>query len=178
MLCERCKERDATVHLTEIVKNIKTEIHLCEVCAREVGVNAQLSSFSLSVPDMLSFLEVNEIDESGNTSACASCGSTYIDYKKNGKLGCPDCYRYLKSSLYQVMANYHGSAQHVGKVPDNFVEQGKRGIMLLEKVRSNTSTMTVAEMKKNLDDAVREERYEDAAVLRDRIRHIESGEGE
>lgn len=178
MLCERCKERDATVHLTEIIKNVKSEVHLCEVCAREIGLNAQLSSFSLSVPDMLSFLDVNEIDENGDTTACASCGYTFIDYKKNGKLGCPDCYRYLKSSLYPVMTNYHGSAQHVGKVPMNFVEQGSRGVMLLEKVRSRTSTMTVTEMKKKLEEAVREERYEDAAVLRDRIQEIESGEGE
>ena len=178
MLCERCKERDATVHLTEIIKNVKSEIHLCEVCAREIGLNAQLSSFSLSVPDMLSFLDVNEVDENGETTACASCGYTFFDYKKNGKLGCPDCYRYLRSSLYQVITNYHGSAQHVGKVPMNFVEQGNRGIMLLEKANGNRSTMSIAEMKKKLDDAVEEERYEDAAVLRDRIQDIETGKEE
>ncbi len=179
MLCERCKERDATVHLTEIIKNVKSEIHLCEVCAREIGLNAQLSSFSLSVPDMLSFLDVHEIDEHGDTTACASCGFTFTDYKKSGKLGCPECYRHLRASLHSVLSNYHGTPQHVGKVPANFIEQGNRGLMLLEKKgKSSTATMTLQELKKKMQKAVREERYEEAAVLRDEIQSLESGDNE
>ena len=35
MRCDACKIRDATVHLTEIINNKVTKLHLCEQCARE-----------------------------------------------------------------------------------------------------------------------------------------------
>jgi hypothetical protein len=46
------QRNEATVHLTEIIKNVKSEVHLCEACARGIGLNSKLSNFSLTVPDM------------------------------------------------------------------------------------------------------------------------------
>ena len=37
MLCQECKKNPATVHVTKIVNNIKTELHLCQSCAGERG---------------------------------------------------------------------------------------------------------------------------------------------
>src|SRR5512136_920682 len=99
MLCERCKNIEATIHLTEIIKDLKSELHLCENCAREIGLNSKLSNFSLSIPEMLSFLDVDEVDEYVNGSICRTCGLSFVDYSRESKLGCPDCYRYLGESL-------------------------------------------------------------------------------
>ena len=44
MLCQECKKRPATVHLTRIINNNKTEFYLCEECARQKG------QFNISVP--------------------------------------------------------------------------------------------------------------------------------
>jgi len=33
MLCEKCNERPATVHLTQIVNSVMTKVNLCESCA-------------------------------------------------------------------------------------------------------------------------------------------------
>ncbi|HUW57720.1 MAG TPA: hypothetical protein VMZ92_13860 [Planctomycetota bacterium] len=38
ILCQICKKNVATVHLTEIIKDKKREIHLCEGCARKKGL--------------------------------------------------------------------------------------------------------------------------------------------
>ena len=99
MECERCKKNEATIHLTEIIKDIKSEVHLCEACAREVGLNAKLSNFSLSMPEMLSFLDLTEIDSTAEDFYCKVCGYSYLEYNKTGKLGCPDCYISFKESL-------------------------------------------------------------------------------
>ena len=39
MLCEQCKQRTATVHITKVVNNQKTEKHLCEFVPRRADMN-------------------------------------------------------------------------------------------------------------------------------------------
>ncbi|HOD15040.1 MAG TPA: UvrB/UvrC motif-containing protein [Spirochaetota bacterium] len=175
MLCERCRNIEATIHLTEIIKDVKSEVHLCESCAREIGLNSKLSSFSLSIPEMLSFLDVSEIEEYPAGSVCKSCGLSFMDYSRENKLGCPDCYVHLKDSLKSVIAGYHGAARHVGKQPS------VPGSIATDTYVRTTRTVTI---KKSLDDlknqlkrAVYEERYEEAAVLRDRINDMERNKG-
>ncbi len=166
MLCERCKNNEATIHLTEIIKDIKSELHLCEGCAREIGLNSKLSNFSLSIPEMLSFLDVEDVNEYVDTNLCKSCGFTFMDYQKTKKVGCPDCYLYLNDSLRPVITAYHGNLKHYGKIPVNMVKINKEEYEVEETVLSEN------ELKKKLDEAVLEERYEDAAVLRDRIKEL------
>jgi len=165
MHCERCKKTDATIHLTEIIKDVKSEVHLCEECARDIGLNTKLSGFSLSVPEMLSFLEVNEVSPGEETGSCKMCGTRFVQYIKNGKLGCPDCYTYLEGSLESVIKSYHGNTIHVGKIPASFDEKKHE---IVEHVES--PVISLGEMQQKLDQAVTDERYEDAALLRDKIR--------
>ncbi len=174
MLCEKCKKRDATVHLTEVIKNVKTEIHLCEWCAKDFGLNSNLSNFSLSVPDMLTFLDIEEVGDVEDCRVCSTCGMTYMDYKKVGKLGCSDCYHYLKPALDSVICGFHGEEKHVGKVPLKYVdvESPKRVLLAKDENRKGKEHNT-GELRKRLDAAVKDERYEDAARFRDALREIE-----
>jgi protein arginine kinase activator len=179
MLCEKCKKRDATVHLTEVIKNVKSEIHLCEYCAKEFGLNSKLSNFSLSVPDMLTFLDIEEVGDLEDTNVCATCGLTYMGYKKSGKLGCPDCYQYLKSALDSVIYSYHGESKHIGKVPLNYVDvESPRSILLEGTTDARGSSADITELKRRLESAVKEERYEDAARLRDIMIKMDWEKGE
>ena len=173
MFCERCKNNEATIHLTEIIKDVKSEVHLCEGCARDIGLNSKLSNFSLSVPEMLSFLDITEVDEFVAGTACKNCGITYMDFSRDGKLGCPDCYRHLGDSLKSVIVGFHGSMKHVGKHPGNLPahEDGTASLA----VQTLHARKSLDEIKKQLNKAVLEERYEEAAVLRDRINEIETG---
>ena len=171
MFCERCKNIEATIHLTEIIKDVKSEVHLCENCAREIGLNSKLSNFSLSIPEMLSFLDVNEVDEYASGGVCKSCGLSFVDYSREYKLGCPDCYTHMGDSLQPVIAAYHGSTIHGGKHPSN--PEGAVTATYVKTVRL-IPKRSVEELKELLDRAVTDERYEEAAVLRDRIREMES----
>jgi protein arginine kinase activator len=168
MVCERCKINDATIHLTEIIKNVKSEIHLCENCAREIGLNAKLSNFTLSIPEMLSFLDANEINERSDDLRCKTCNYSFIDFSKTGKLGCPDCYESFKDALAPTILSHHGEKKHIGKSP-------VYGITSLKEAPARASSdmhASCAELQRQLKSAVLEERYEDAAVLRDRIKEI------
>jgi protein arginine kinase activator len=171
MFCERCKNIEATIHLTEIIKDVKSELHLCENCAREIGLNSKLSNFSLSIPEMLSFLDIDEVDEFVNGSVCKSCGMSFVDYSRESKLGCPDCYRYLGESLKSVIAGYHGAEKHTGKHPNNPV--GITSVTYEKPLVAANPKKSMEELKNLLNRAVVDERYEEAAQLRDKIREME-----
>ena len=169
MYCERCKKNEATIHLSEIIKDLKSEVHLCEQCARDVGLNTKISNFTLTLPEMLTFLNVDEVNEFDGKKRCGTCGCDFIEYKRNGKLGCPDCYTQLADQLEPVMAGYHGEAKHCGKFPA-FNDGEKHDYIHPE--RTECEPGTIRKLQAELDDAVREERYEEAAVLRDRIKEM------
>lgn len=156
MQCERCRHKDATVHLTEIIKGVRSEVHLCEQCARDIGLNSKLNSCSLSIPDMMSYLD----EGAGSGRVCRFCGSSDADLDSSGRVGCPHCYEALAeqiAALYPEVLTPYG-----GKHPSSAKDAPQ--------VRHEEPEQSESYLKKQLDEAVREERYEDAAKLRDLIR--------
>ncbi|MDP3723556.1 MAG: UvrB/UvrC motif-containing protein [Candidatus Omnitrophota bacterium] len=163
MVCELCKQAQATVHLTEIVNEEMTELHLCEACANQKGAQVE-SHFGLA--DMLSgladFGKVHEQEEPA-TKACAACGMTYDDFRKVGRLGCAECYHTFKRSLGGLLKRIHGSPLHLGKSP-------------IRLARTPKSKTELADLRRKLERAIENEAFEEAARLRDQIRVMEQQE--
>jgi len=172
MFCERCKNMEATIHLSEVIQNMKSEVHLCESCAREVGLNTKISNFTLSLPEMLTFLNVDEVADYKDGRHCQTCGSDFLEYKRDGKLGCPECYNNLAEFLVPVLAGFHGEKRHIGKFPVYNPESDFAGEIFKSEKDETGITSDAAQLKSQLESAVDEERYEEAAVLRDKIREI------
>ncbi len=164
MTCDVCGKKKATVHLTEIVDNQMTEMHLCEDCAREKSVQME-QQFGLA--DLLAGLSDfgKQVQESEKT-LCPRCGLSYDDFKKFGRLGCADCYEAFREQLGPLLRRIHGSTQHLGKTP-----LGAPG------PRTEAATgPTLKQLKDQLQDAIQREDFEKAAELRDRIRAMERSE--
>src|SRR3990167_7340363 len=113
MLCDICGKFEATVHLTEIVNEQVTKLHLCEECAKEKGAEMEehfgLSDLLAGLADMGATLE----PEVGEAVKCPNCGFTYQDFKKLGRLGCSECYDAFKKQLAPLIKRIHGSDRHV-----------------------------------------------------------------
>ena len=167
MYCERCKNIEATIHLTEIIKEVKSEVHLCEECARQIGLNSKLSDFRLSIPEMMSFLDIDEIDEAENSDTCKVCATSCVEGVKTRVLGCPFCYSAFGDQIMPVVRRVHNSEFHIGKTPGNpsapyeIAKRTNDGLPGREAIK---------ELGRLLDNAVSEERYEEAAELRDKIK--------
>jgi protein arginine kinase activator len=101
MVCDICAKNQATVHLTEIVDDQMTELHLCEECARQKSSQME-SQFGLS--DLLAGMvdvDKHKETEAALTFKCENCGLTYADFKKIGRLGCGECHTdTLAASLF------------------------------------------------------------------------------
>ena len=173
MLCDLCKQNQATVHLTEIVDAQMTEMHLCEECASQKGAQME-SHFGLS--DLLAGLAdfgkpAGGPEDVGETKTCPSCGMTYEDFRKIGRLGCAECYVTFKRSLATLLKRIHGSVQHTGKAAEGVVGGPARP------TTSSRPRNELAELRRKLSQAIDQEAFEEAAKLRDQIREYEKNRG-
>src|SRR3954468_24344857 len=157
MLCCVCKEKEATVHLTQIAGDKMQKVDLCEECAKEKGVNDP-AGFSLA--DLLLGLGASQEMEQvpgGANLKCPHCGFTQSDVKKAGRLGCAECYMTFAEGLEGLLKSMHKGVKHIGKVPQ-YLQQSRD---LSDKLKS---------LQKKLDKAVADEDFEQAAVVRDEMK--------
>lgn len=164
MQCDICHKNEATVHLTEIIDNQITELHLCEECARQKGSQME-QHFGLA--DLLAGLADlgQQFEAPGKTEVkCSNCGLTYQDFRRIGRLGCSVCYETFRDSLGVLLKRIHGSTQHLGRAPTKVVTA----------VRKKTEIDT---LRVKLARAIEMEEFEEAAKLRDTIRAQEAKKG-
>jgi protein arginine kinase activator len=163
MLCCVCKEKEATVHLTQIAGDKMQKVDLCEECAKQKGVNDP-TGFSLA--DLLLGLGAShEMEQaSGNSDLkCPSCGFTQADFKKAGRFGCPECYTTFGDGLEALLKTMHKGTRHTGKVP-----AARRQI--------RDSLRQMKSLQEQLAKAISAEDFEQAARLRDELKQLQSGD--
>lgn len=97
-----------------------------------------------------------------NEPKCPRCGMTYSEFNRLGYFGCPDCYVAFAEKIRPLMERIHGAGKHIGKVPN-------RGCGVFRTVNQ------IKRLRQRLQHLVREERYEEAAKIRDEIRALERG---
>jgi protein arginine kinase activator len=156
--CDLCS-KPATVHLTQIVNSKIHKVDLCEACAQAKGVTDP-SGFSLA--DLLLKASLNP--EPAGDLKCADCGFTSQDFKKTGRFGCPSCYAHFTRLLEPMLETMHKGSSHSGKVPQRALER-----------RSLYERLT--QLETELDQAIKAERYEDAARYRDEITQVRQSSG-
>lgn len=162
MICESCRNREATVHLTQVIDGNVKKLHLCEECADESGFDIQ---GPMSITDVL--LGLGEDDASPDSDQgrddvrkhCGICGLTLPQFRSKGRLGCPDCYASFEAEIIPLLDSMHHSTRHVGKVP------AAAG-------RPESGSGEIPALQSMLDEAVESENFEEAAVLRDKIAAI------
>jgi len=179
VICDLCGKEQATVHLTEIIDNKVTELHLCEGCAREKGAQME-QHFGLA--DLLSGLAdfgkpTMEGETGGSGSAvgkgvaCPNCGMSYGDFRKIGRFGCSQCYDAFREQVTPLLKRIHGTPSHSGKHPGVVVvETPERTASPKASVRPKSE---LRQLKDRLQKAVQNEEFEEAARLRDKIKELE-----
>lgn len=164
MLCELCKQTQATVHLTEIVNDQMAELHLCETCANQKGTQME-GNFGLSelLGGLADFGKPAEEPEEYSKETCGNCGMTYDDFRKIGRMGCSECYIAFKRGVGTLLKRIHGSTHHLGKSP-------------MRLTRSAKGKSELMNLRHKLEQAIDVEAFEEAARLRDAIRRMEQSD--
>ena len=149
MLCSNCKQREANFHYKRISDGKLSELHLCSECA------------TFGFEDMLSdFFNVLKPEHIGGDVVCKTCGTTGQQFKKSGFVGCSDCYDTFASDVEKILSRIQPATTHKGKIAGETGEKMQKANMLKN-------------LKVQLKQAILEERYEDAAKIRDEIKQYE-----
>jgi protein arginine kinase activator len=164
-VCELCKKKPATIHLTDIQGNVKRELHMCEECAQQKGIAVK---HAVSLPQLLSTLSKKGARKKEPELACDVCGITWSEFRSKGRLGCAHDYTVFRDRLAEIITNIHGrNAKHAGKRPGVRVSPDK--IELRKQL---------TDCRRRLQEAIDREAYEEAANLRDRLSQLKKQAGE
>jgi protein arginine kinase activator len=162
MKCEICGLKDAVIHIRQIQKDLMHELHICEECAQEKGLIreedselpiANLLSGLLEGKDMTGAVEVKD--------ACPRCGMKASEFRKQGKLGCPECFVAFEKDVKSIVSQMAARPRHSGKLP-------------LSLASEHASSAEAENMREELKEAIEREDYELAARLRDKLRESEA----
>jgi len=159
LICELCKKKPASVHLTNIEKNVKRELHMCEECAQKKGFSIKAA---VQLPQVLSGLAKTEskVQSPEEETCCDACGIRWSEFRSGGRFGCANDYVAFRAQLDSLVADIHNrNLQHVGKTPHGQVVDIELRRELIE-------------CRRRLREAVEKEAYEDAARLRDRLAEL------
>ena len=104
MLCDVCRERDATVTLTHAVKGEVNVLHLCQRCAAERGIETTVTTpLKNMIADYLPQVQPSTALAPADSVRCAFCSMSLADFRETGRLGCASCYATFESSLRALL---------------------------------------------------------------------------
>jgi len=163
MKCQKC-EKPATFHITELTGDEPVERHLCETCVQSYLTQDEGQPASPTIGGVLAKqLKIGQAAEELaklDKRTCPQCGISFLEFRNQGRLGCPHDYVYFEKELMPLIANIHGETAHTGKRP---------------KSGGGTDDRTeLIRMRREMKEAIEKEDYEQASQLRDKIREREA----
>jgi protein arginine kinase activator len=152
MLCDDCKKRPATIFFKEILPKGTLELHLCEECAQKRGLATKKKMSPLELLHKL----LKERTAQDEQVICPVCYLSLAEFKRTGRFGCSNCINAFGTHIKNLIKQIQESDKHVGRT----ARPGEKRGMEIFKLRE--------QLKKALD----KEAYEDAAKIRDKLKHL------
>ena len=153
MICDICQSRNATVRVKKMSAGMLADHFLCAECAMRFGYAHKINRFYSVVPDFPSSDRL--------TVTCKCCGCSLNDITEMGIVGCAECYQTFRDQLADTLHKIHGEVKYAGRVPASASPRLQR-----EK--------RITQARAELAEAIEQENFEKAAVLRDYIRELEN----
>ncbi|MEK7743685.1 MAG: UvrB/UvrC motif-containing protein [Elusimicrobiota bacterium] len=152
----KCGKNPVGVFFQQVIDGEFIQLSLCVPCAEA----AELAS---APPPLLGLL--GKLASPRNAPAaqpsCPACGLRWTEFRKTGRLGCAGCYEGFARPLAGLLRRIHGAQRHLGKTPNASPAESQR------------SPENATRLKELLRAAVKAERFEEAARLRDRLKSME-----
>ena len=196
MLCQNCGKNEVNFRYTQVVNGVKKEMALCNRCAKELGIDSIDFSMPIKFSNFFSdfFHDTENFLPSfarTNLLECEKCGITFDDFASNGEFGCGNCYITFADRISPVLKHLHGSSNHIGreyrKAIDELeynkekfeksqkhkdLKEERKESIKTDKERKPEKEIKLEKLQKDLQNAIKDERYEDAAKIRDEIKKL------
>lgn len=178
MICQSCGKRQAVTQIKTNINGVVTEYNLCPECAKKLGYQSSSDFYNpfLNLNSLLgSFFGKEKAAET--VERCPVCGASFRDISQSGKVGCAECYKVFHDQFLPSVQRIHGNTSHTGKVPTGMalqvVPESNLAVAKEEEKVESVNERRIRELKEQMQAAIAEQNFEQAAVLRDRIRALE-----
>ncbi len=163
MICKSCMKNTASIKFTEVVDGNVVQHFLCPECYKACQEAA--SGFSLSVPKpSVRGTAREKPDTSARAKAvprCQACNTTLPQILESAMTGCAVCYATFGREIESMLEALHRGAAHCGKTYKCDDER----LLVRKDIQAKRSL---------LRRMIKEEKYEEAARLRDEILEMEA----
>ena len=161
VLCERCEQRQAVITVSKNTNGEQEVHHYCEKCAPNFyPFTNELPKEPISIQQLLANWQAPK-NVRKEQLRCTGCGYTYAHFRKTGRFGCAKCYDTFIDQMPKILQPIQADLQHVGAMP-TAVENKK------------TIKKQITELRDQMQFAITQEAFEEAATLRDNIRELET----
>src|SRR5258708_27883724 len=114
MVCDDCQENDAVVQLTAIKDNVVVQLHLCERCAGQRGVETTVNTLPKHpLGEFLNQVQQQLITAPTDAAKCSFCSSTMADFRATGRWGCARCYSQFEAGIRELLRRGHRPSRHI-----------------------------------------------------------------
>ena len=165
MKCQKCGAENANTHIKTIINGEFKEYDLCSECAKKMGYTNVFTDMESDFSNFLGSFFGNVLPARTQATRCEFCGSTYADIAKTGNVGCANCYELFADRLYPSISRIHGNTEQGGK---NSISSADGKI-----TEEQSKKQKLKKLRSELDKAVKEQSFEYAAELRDKIKETE-----
>lgn len=155
MLCDYCQKNEATNVLKQTINGKTKLLHICDSCANSMLFSNLFSDFSIN------HIFTHGLQPARSKRVCDKCGMSLDDIMSTGKVGCDHCYDVFANELSRSIEKIHGKSNHVGKAPRSAAGKLKQKNEL-------------AALRDQLEKLIGEQKFEEAAVIRDQIKALEA----
>ena len=168
MVCENCKERQATITITQVKNGQKNERHTCEVCAskfhpfyfemKEEPISLQqfITNWFGSPP----YANKASQNKKMNDVHCPTCQLTYRNFLKQGKVGCATCYEAFREYLPAILEKLQAGTSHITEEATSNLVQ-------------DDMNLQIQQLREQQKLAIEQERFEEAAQIRDTLKALQ-----
>jgi protein arginine kinase activator len=161
MLCDFCHKREAVFFIEQTSRNSHKKINICMECAVKHGLSPDPQNIQRSIGSL--FEEISKAETAANpeeSRLCPVCGTSLASIRRTGKAGCPECWEIFKTELVSIMEERGIKGPYTGSMPRRIAT-----------FRSSLTDRVDIETK--LEESIKNEDYEKAAVYRDYLRALE-----
>ena len=181
MLCQSCKNKQANTHIKTIVNGELTEMNLCSECAAKQGYGNGMFNLNqfFDIGSLMSgFMNDVATTALAPEKRCPNCGITFAQISKGGRVGCAKCYDVFYDRLLPSIKRIHGNTVHTGKKLRKPQLQSGESVSSANSVGAEVKKPSELDvLNRQMQAAVKNQEFEKAAQLRDKINELKANQG-
>ena len=163
-----CGRENAVLYIQEIINNKCNQIYICKSCEASSNImekflEVEFDNINNNIEGIScnKFIHNKKKKKENTNKVCKSCGYSLDDFLNTNRLSCSKCYEYFKYEINKKIKKIHKKTKHIGNIANKYLSYSN--------IEHN-----ISKYEEEITNLVKMEKYEQAAILRDKLNTLKS----